>query len=158
MPLPLGVSMYTYHCSACAADYYVYDTSPKGTSVPCRNCYKECNLDVSPVDSAGRVAAFWYWRGESADAAAESGVLDVMAQAFDIWQARHRKYGRGNIATTGATGCAVRAQDKLSRLLNLYLQNGGQGEDETVNDTWIDLVNYAIMGHMCHNNKWPEAK
>lgn len=150
--------MYVFHCDSCSADYYVYADAPKSGDVICRNCNSHCKVHDNNINNENRAIAFWYPLGESADTVAEAGVLDTMAVAFDVWQARHRKYGRGNIAATGAVGCVVRAQDKLARLVNLYLHKGGEGNDETVNDSWIDLINYAIMGYMCQNNKWPEAK
>jgi hypothetical protein len=150
--------MYTYYCATCKADYHVDANPPSTPTVLCRNCTRECVPNSTYTAPAGKAAAFWYPRGESADTLAEDKVLDVMAVAFDLWQARHRKYGRGNIATTGAVGCAVRSQDKLARLLNVYLHNSGKGDDETVNDSWLDLINYAVMGYMCHNKTWPEVK
>jgi len=93
--------------------------------------------------------------GSSGDIILECAVVDVMTKAFKLWQDRQRKYGRGNIARTGAMGCYIRAEDKMSRLRRVYIQGKGDMPDESINDTWLDLLNYAMMGYMCTNNLWP---
>lgn len=85
----------------------------------------------------------------------EEQVLAVMGKAFTIWKDRQAKYGPQNIAFTGALGCMIRAFDKVSRLRGVYLAGKGDTPDETINDSWLDLLNYALMGYLCHNNLWP---
>lgn len=84
-------------------------------------------------------------------------VVDTFNKAFAIWEQRQQKYGPSNISTTGALGCYVRSQDKLARLGRVYKDGVKDMPDESVNDSWLDLVNYAVMGYMCHNNLWPGA-
>lgn len=86
----------------------------------------------------------------------EQEVLGVLNKAFELWKDRQAKYGPRNIAATGALGCFVRANDKLARLGRVYLE-GKRTEmsDESVNDSWLDLLNYALMGYMTENNLWP---
>lgn len=96
-------------------------------------------------------------KGKSGDAQLEEYMLEVYMQAFAIWLSRQRKYGRSNIATTGATGCYVRALDKLSRLRQVYINNNTDDfPDEALEDTWLDLLNYAAMGYLCHKKLWKD--
>ena len=57
---------------------------------------------------------------------------------------RQRKYGPGNIPEFGVFGTVVRMNDKFARLKNLVINGkGGEVADETLEDTLIDLANYA---------------
>lgn len=85
----------------------------------------------------------------------EKRVANVMWQAFQLWQDRQLKYGVTNIQQTGAPGCWVRSVDKLSRLREVYLNGAKSTPDESISDTWLDLINYAVMGYMCHHGLWP---
>jgi hypothetical protein len=80
-------------------------------------------------------------------------MCNKFAEAFSLWKQRQRKYGMGNIAQFGAAGCVVRSADKLARLSRVYIGNSRTGDmtDESVRDAWLDLVNYALMGLMCHD-------
>ena len=85
----------------------------------------------------------------------EDEMRAVLERAFALWRERHEKYGPMNIALWGATGCAIRACDKVMRLRRHYLEGVGDLPDETVADAWLDLLNYAAMGLLCHEGKWP---
>lgn len=96
--------------------------------------------------------------GESADLELEEQFLKTVAECFHLWKERHRKYGRGNIAEFGELGCLVRDADKTARLKHYYMGNKIDFPDETVTDSWRDKVNYAIMGLMCHLERWPKGE
>lgn len=66
---------------------------------------------------------------------------------------KQRDYGSSNIAAFGEYGVMVRVWDKVSRLRNL-LQNVKDPANESVEDTWLDLANYAIIGLMCRRGEW----
>lgn len=94
--------------------------------------------------------------GSSGDKTLEYDVARVMLEAFTIFKERQRKYGPGNIAAFGEVGCVVRATDKLARLRQFYINGvGGDVADEAAEDTWLDLMNYAAIGLLCHHGKWP---
>jgi len=88
----------------------------------------------------------------SGDPQLAKAMINVLRRAFEIWQERHAKYGRLNIALWGAAGCALRATDKVMRLRRYYL--GQAFSDETLQDTWLDLLNYAAMGLLCQEGQW----
>lgn len=86
----------------------------------------------------------------------ELALLTAMHDAFVLFQQRQLKYGPGNIARTGATGVSVRVSDKAERLLQFYIhQTGQQVTDESIADTWMDLINYGAIGLMCVRKEWP---
>ena len=74
--------------------------------------------------------------------------------ARKIFNERHAKYGADNIAAFGLIGCVVRATDKTERLRRAVTLGGGF-DDETVEDSLIDLANYALIGLACLRGEWP---
>ena len=50
-------------------------------------------------------------------------------------------------------GLVTRMNDKVSRLMNLIL-NKKKPNNESVEDTLIDLANYGIMGLIVRRKKW----
>lgn len=66
-------------------------------------------------------------------------------ECLDVLVERQRKYGRKNIPRFGPYGTVVRLSDKLERLINLTASGRVENHapDETVEDTLIDIANYA---------------
>jgi hypothetical protein len=93
--------------------------------------------------------------GASGDVVLEQQYARVVLEAFALWKERHKKYGRGNIGRYGATGCLVRLGDKTSRLEEVYIHGKSDFPDETIEDSWLDAINYPIMGLICHRGGWP---
>ena len=73
-----------------------------------------------------------------------SVILDEMA---DIIMAKQSDYGTRNISEFGELGVLVRANDKLARLKHLQ-QFCQAPKNEAVDDTWLDLANYAVLAMM----------
>jgi ASC-1-like (ASCH) protein len=71
---------------------------------------------------------------------------------LDIFADRHRKYGAGNIGRFGLLGIVVRLSDKLERLINSG--DNDTFDDETLEDTLIDIANYATIGVVVHRGEW----
>jgi hypothetical protein len=94
--------------------------------------------------------------GTSGDIQLEKRMVAVFEEALALWKARHAKYGRGNISRYGATGCLVRSGDKSSRLEEVYIRGKKNTPDESIEDSWLDLLNYAAMGLLCHRKEWPQ--
>jgi len=86
----------------------------------------------------------------------KNAVREAYAAAYRIWCDRQAKYGPSNIAITGALGCYVRSQDKLARLSMVYKNGTKDTPDESIEDSWLDLLNYAMMGYLCHKGQWPK--
>jgi len=96
--------------------------------------------------------------GKSGDPDLEEKMIAIFQECFDLWCERHRKYGCLNISKFGELGCLVRASDKLERLVNLLFNNRGKdAQDEPVEDSWLDMVNYAAMALLCRRGHWPTS-
>lgn len=82
--------------------------------------------------------------------------VKITNELLNILFRKHEDYGPMNIA--GAPGGAmnglrVRMYDKLARLNNL-VDSGDTPNYESIEDTLIDLANYAIIGLLVQRNQW----
>jgi hypothetical protein len=69
---------------------------------------------------------------------------------------KHKDYGSRNIADApgGAiNGLRVRMHDKLARINNLYDKNQSP-ENESLEDSFKDMANYAIIGLLVLRGEW----
>jgi hypothetical protein len=88
--------------------------------------------------------------------------FDILVQEYFDIQAllllsKHRDYGPGNIANApgGAlNGLRVRMHDKLARI-NHLVDTGAEPTHESLRDSFMDLANYAVIGLMAIDGKWP---
>lgn len=74
---------------------------------------------------------------------------------------KHQDYGPLNIAMApgGAmNGLLVRMHDKMARLENLYYKQSDTPNYESIEDTFIDLANYAIIGLLVQRGQWEGIK
>jgi hypothetical protein len=79
-----------------------------------------------------------------------------MAQLEDMMLKKHADYGPMNIAGAPGgpmNGLRVRMYDKLARLNNL-VDTGDTPNYESIEDTLIDLANYAIIGLLVQRGQW----
>ena len=80
----------------------------------------------------------------------------ITLQLLTILYGKHQDYGPLNIsgAPGGAmNGLRVRMYDKLARLNNL-VDTGDTPNYESIEDTLIDLANYAIIGLLVQRGQW----
>lgn len=89
---------------------------------------------------------------------------EVQEELKNIFAKKQMDYGPKNIALgTSLTkpedinfsmlGIWFRMNDKLSRLRTL-LQTTNTPNNESIEDTFLDLANYAIIAYMVHTGKW----
>jgi hypothetical protein len=74
----------------------------------------------------------------------------------DLLLSKHRDYGPRNIsdAPGGAlNGLRVRMHDKLARINNL-VDSGASPEHESLEDSFKDMANYAIIGLLVLREQW----
>ena len=60
---------------------------------------------------------------------------------------KQHDYGHQNIDNFGMVGVAVRLCDKIARAANLK-DRGNSVQDETIVDTYVDIVGYAVIAIM----------
>lgn len=67
-----------------------------------------------------------------------------------IYKAKNKDYGNSfskQFEEYGITSSAIRIEDKFLRFKNL-IKNEAEVKDESIEDTLLDLANYAIMSVM----------
>jgi hypothetical protein len=94
--------------------------------------------------------------GASGDQKLERVIAEALLEYFELWKQKQRSYGPHNIGSFGAPGCLIRSNDKIQRLRRHYfLAKDVSLADESIEDTWKDLMGYALMGLVCHRKQWP---
>lgn len=84
-------------------------------------------------------------------------VADVTSGLFDLLIKKHKDYGPKNISLSPGgplNGLRVRMWDKLARINNL-VESGAEPENESLEDSFKDMANYAIIGLLVLQGKWP---
>ncbi len=66
---------------------------------------------------------------------------------------KNEMYGDGNIEKIGEEGVITRLIEKLERLKHLTSINKNPSE-ETIEDTWKDVIGYGVIGLMVRRKKW----
>ena len=72
---------------------------------------------------------------------------EICEQLNQIYKSKNSDYGNSfskQFEEYGITSSAIRIEDKFLRFKNL-IKNEAQVKDETVEDTLLDLANYAIL-------------
>lgn len=90
----------------------------------------------------------------------------IQEEMYEMFARKHLDYGLNNIALGGdivnnsddkkfsLTGLAIRLTDKISRLRNLMVNGKNYVQGESMEDTFIDIANYGIIGLLVGRNKW----
>ena len=76
----------------------------------------------------------------------------VSSELLEMFLKKHNDYGKGNILDTKELGIAFRMSDKLNRLKHL-LSNCKSPQNESIEETWVDIAVYAIIAVM-YRRKW----
>lgn len=72
---------------------------------------------------------------------------EVAREIADLIISKQHDYGHRNITDFGEYGVLVRLNDKVARLKNL-LPNEVTPYNESLDDSWRDIVGYAIIAIM----------
>lgn len=82
--------------------------------------------------------------------------VKVQEQARGLAYKKNHDYGDYNITKFGLEGVVVRLSDKVERLIQIVWENKGEVDvdDERIEDTLMDLMNYATIGYLVHKGKW----
>ena len=89
----------------------------------------------------------------------------IQDEMYRMFAAKHMDYGLQNISLGGdltkendkkfsLTGLAIRLTDKISRLKNLLVNGRNFVKGEGMEDTFIDIANYGIIGMLVGRDKW----
>ena len=90
----------------------------------------------------------------------------IQKEMYEMFARKHMDYGLNNIALGGdivnnsddkqfsLTGLCIRLTDKISRLKNLLINGKAFVEGEGIQDTFIDIANYGIIGLLVGRDKW----
>ena len=84
-------------------------------------------------------------------------VANVTGDLFNLLISKHNDYGPKNISQSPGgplNGLRVRMQDKFARINNL-VDNNVDPENESLEDSFKDMANYAIIGLLVLQGKWP---
>ena len=87
-----------------------------------------------------------------------SDMWSVFDSAGSLLLKKHHDYGPLNVAHSpgGAlNGLRVRMWDKIARINNL-LDNGVNPSNESLRDSFLDLMNYCAIAQMVIDKTWPE--
>ena len=118
-----------------ATDYAYYGLADPALGSSKRN-------DNSKADTDAFIAAMW----------------DVLDGAGNLLLKKHRDYGPSNIAGAPGgplNGLRVRMWDKTARI-NHLIDSGATPENESLRDSFIDLLNYSAIALLVLDGKWPE--
>ena len=77
----------------------------------------------------------------------EQSCRDIALRIAETVISKQHDYGHDNILAFREEGLVVRLWDKISRLKNL-IWNKGTPQNEPIEDTFIDIAGYAIIGLM----------
>ena len=76
---------------------------------------------------------------------------------LELLDAKQLDYGPLNISSEGLLGLKTRLVDKIFRLKNL-LENNREPNNESLADTFQDIVNYGLIGQQLIENTWPTTE
>tara|TARA_R110002020_G_scaffold77606_1_gene195853 strand:- start:219 stop:563 length:345 start_codon:yes stop_codon:yes gene_type:complete len=97
-------------------------------------------------------------------------LLNNADKAYQLWCSKQHDYGDSNIRLgldlnssssersqnnrLAQLGVCIRMFDKINRLMNLYKKNDNSAVDESIEDTALDIMNYANMLMVLRAEKW----
>lgn len=89
----------------------------------------------------------------------EDHVFDLTNELAGLLLRKHHDYGPKNISQSPGgpiNGLRVRMWDKIARINNLVDNSNHKPNYESLEDSFKDLANYAIIGLMVQRGQWPE--
>lgn len=82
----------------------------------------------------------------------------TFAELSGLLLRKHADYGSRNVSGSPGgplNGLRVRIWDKFARINNL-VDTGGEAQFEALEDSFIDMACYAVIGVLCLRGQWPE--
>ena len=87
----------------------------------------------------------------------KDAVWNIMDSAGNLLLSKQADYGPKNISDAPGgplNGLRVRMHDKIARINNL-IDNDAEPENESLRDSFIDLLNYSAIAMMVLDGNWP---
>lgn len=86
----------------------------------------------------------------------------IIEEMYQVMLQKNQDYSPMNILGTGTVGVTTRIWDKVARLMNLSgfdIRTGEytepkEAKNESIDDTLLDLANYAIIALLVRKGKW----
>jgi len=90
----------------------------------------------------------------------------IQEEQYELFARKMMDYGLNNVTLGGdivnnsddkkfsLTGLTIRLTDKINRLRNLVVSGKQYVKDEGIEDTFIDIANYGVIGMLVGRNKW----
>jgi len=89
----------------------------------------------------------------------------ICKEQYELFCAKMSNYGKGNIMlggdidnkddrTLALQGIVIRLNDKTNRLINLLLKNKKDVVNESILDTFQDIINYSIIALIIERKLW----
>lgn len=78
--------------------------------------------------------------------------MKIAIANIEVLDRKQKDYGSNNINQFGEFGVLVRMTDKMERLKNLWRME--KPKNESVEDTYLDLSNYAIIALLVRRGVW----
>jgi imidazole glycerol phosphate synthase subunit HisF len=90
----------------------------------------------------------------------------IQKEQYELFAAKMLDYGLNNVTLGGdivnnsddkkfsLTGLTIRLTDKINRLRNLVVSGKNYVKGEGMEDTFIDIANYGIIGMLVGRNRW----
>jgi hypothetical protein len=88
----------------------------------------------------------------------ETHMSAAVKELSELLLSKHRDYGPKNISLAPGgpvNGLRVRMHDKLARINNL-VDSGADPQHESLEDSFKDMANYAIIGLLVLRGQWDE--
>ena len=125
-----------------------------------KNYFEDMTVDEVIADDGDVVKVFETEYPELADE-----FRQIQKEMYKMFAAKHMDYGLNNIALGGdltdesdkkfsLTGLCIRLTDKISRLKNLVTNGKNFVKGEGMEDTFLDIANYGIIGLLVGRDKW----
>ena len=86
----------------------------------------------------------------------EVSLANTFNELEELLLSKHKDYGPKNIADApggAVNGLRVRMHDKLARINNL-VDSGKNPEHESLEDSFKDMANYAVIGLLVLRGDW----
>jgi len=90
----------------------------------------------------------------------------VNTELLEMFLKKHADYGKGNILANKELGIAMRISEKVERLKHLLMkseladgdENEAAPENESIEETWVDIAVYSVIGVLYRRKQFQELE